>query len=140
MALIEKQSLPCLPRLPTYPAVNSVIGRRNFFQDLCPDSVLCPPCSARCPDDKDKAESSRQSLRGVRFSALSAAGPSGARPEHLRDLLSARSRTATSRMHTATAVMISNGVRETPPDYCRWILDSRLVFLKKKRSETPRPI
>ena len=82
----------------------------------------------------------RKCLLGVRFAALSAAGSSGVRPEHLRDALTARSHYATVRLFKVLSALIAQGTQGTLPDTCRWILDSRLVFLRKKKDNAPRPV
>ena len=72
----------------------------------------------------------RSSMSGIRFPALSAAGPSGARPEHLKEMLAIRQRCVANSLYKAVAQMRSAGESGSLPDSARWILDSRLVFLK----------
>ena len=79
-------------------------------------------------------------LEGVRFAALSGPGPSGMRPEHLKDALSARSRGVASRLRSTVAEFFSVAVAGQLNHCVRWVLDSRLVFLKKKTGPAPRPV
>ena len=79
-------------------------------------------------------------LRGVLFPALSAAGPSGMRPEHLKEALMVRNRATHKRLLRAVAKLGDLGGAGELPDEARWILDSRVVFLKKPGTDTPRPI
>ena len=82
----------------------------------------------------------QQALRGVRFPALSGAGPTGTRPEHLREALLAKRRSVTNRLLRAVAELGRLGRAGELPTSARWILDSRVVFLSKPGSESPRPI
>ena len=79
-------------------------------------------------------------LDGVRFAALSGPGLSGMRPEHLKDALSARARGVASRLRNAVAEFYSVAANGELADCVRWLLDSRLVFLKKKSGLAPRPV
>ena len=79
-------------------------------------------------------------LEGVRFVALSGSGPSGMRPEHLKDALSARSRGVASRLRSTVAEFFSVAAAGQLNHCVRWVLDSRLVFLKKKTGPAPRPV
>ena len=84
-------------------------------------------------------DSMRQILKGVRFKGSSAPGPSGCRPEHLQDALSARPRSSASRLWVALNEFYSKAVDGSLASHCRWLLGSRLVYLRKK-SGKPRPI
>ena len=79
-------------------------------------------------------------LAGVHFRAMSAPGPSGARPEHLREFVVVRDRRIASRLTRAIAKLVDVASIGQLCAEGRWILDSRLVYLKKKGSITPRPI
>ena len=76
----------------------------------------------------------------MRFRACSGPGPSGARPEHLRELSACRDRRAASRLLRAIAVFSEEATSGRLCAEARWILESRLVFLRKKRGAAPRPI
>ena len=78
-------------------------------------------------------------LKGVRFKASSAPGPTGCRPEHLQDALNCKPRLSASRLLRALDEFYAKAVEGQLAPHCRWILDSRLVFLRKK-SGKPRPI
>ena len=82
----------------------------------------------------------KKAFSGVRFSALSAPGPSGARPEHLRDALAARPRGASTRLRQAVAELHDVAGAGKLPDCSRWLLESRLIYLQKKQGLAPRPI
>ena len=79
-------------------------------------------------------------MNGIRFSALSAPGPSGARPEHFKEALSNPKRQVQSALSKSIDDVVNTAIRGDLPDVARWILDSRLVYLKKKASTTPRPV
>ena len=82
----------------------------------------------------------RSALRGVRFRAMSAAGPSGARPEHLRELVAVRDRRIANALLAAIDKFVKAAIGGELPDASRWLLNSRVVFLEKKNSTVPRPI
>ena len=71
---------------------------------------------------------------------MSAAGPTGARPEHLRELLAVRRRRTANSLLASIRDFVATAVDEDLPDAARWILDSRLVYLRKKSGNAPRPI
>ena len=78
-------------------------------------------------------------LKGVKYASLVAPGPSGARPEHLRDMLSVPRRADANRLLKSLAAFhkaIDNGA--LPAD-ARWITRTRLCWQRKK-SGKPRPI
>ena len=77
---------------------------------------------------------------GVRFPSLSVAWASGSRPEHLCEALMAKRRSVTNRLLRAVADLSQAGGAGKLPTSARWLLDSRLVFLRKPGSDTPRPI
>ena len=80
------------------------------------------------------------SLKGVRFKALSAPGPSGARPEHLREMLNCLNKRTTRRMVGSVSKFVDIAQRGRLPTQARFILDSRLIYLRKKQGAVPRPI
>ena len=82
----------------------------------------------------------RPVMKGIRFSVLSAPGPSGARPEYLKEALHTPRRQVVSQLLTSLSVVVDAATNGTLPDAARWILDSRLVYLQKKNSLVPRPI
>ena len=71
---------------------------------------------------------------------MSAAGPSGARPEHLNEALLTRRRSVTARLLRAIGRFVREARSGALPPAAAWLCDSRLVFLRKPGSETPRPI
>ena len=63
-------------------------------------------------------------LAGVRFGPESAPGPSGRRPEHLRDMLACSRRRAVNRLLHALGDMQEMALTGRLPDCWRWILNS----------------
>lgn len=82
----------------------------------------------------------KRTLAGVKFKALSAPGPSGARPEHMRELLALRARHISGPLFRALQELIEIAISGQLCSAARWILHSRVVFLRKKSGTTPRPI
>ena len=82
----------------------------------------------------------KQALGRVRFPALSAAGPSGSRPEHLKECVVARKRSTAQRQLKAPAPLSRTGSAGNLPRSAACITDSRVAFLSKPGTETPRPI
>ena len=76
----------------------------------------------------------------MRFVALSAPGPSGGRPEHIQEALQAKSRTVTGKLLQSLGRFESKALAGALPSSMRWIARSRLVYLKKKDGDKPRPI
>ena len=62
------------------------------------------------------------------------------RPEHLRDMLACNRRRAINRLLRALQATESLAQAGALPSCCRWMLGSRLVFLKKKHGTKPRPV
>ena len=80
-------------------------------------------------------------LKGIRFAPLTGPGPSGLRLEHVQEALLARSRPITARLLRALARLEKGAAQGLLPDATmQWIMRSRLVFLKKKSGDKPRPI
>ena len=79
-------------------------------------------------------------LAGVRFKALSAPGPSGARPEHLRDMLQCGRRRVTNRLLRALPATQAFAKAGSLPPAWKWVLRTRLIFLRKKQGPKPRPL
>ena len=97
------------------------------------------PEGAEVDDEQDVANTG-YALQGVKFRAMSALGPSGARPEHLRKLVAVRDRRVASLLLAAVGRFVRTGVAGELCDAARWLLRSRLVFLRKKSGPKPRPI
>ena len=79
-------------------------------------------------------------LRGVHFCAESGPGPSGRRPEHLRDLLACPRRRVTRRLLALLDRLERMAGAGTLPVAMDWILRTRLLFIGKKNSTKPRPL
>ena len=96
-----------------------------------------PDLAAPAPPADDEDE---WPLKGVRYSALTAPGPTGMRPEHLKELLGVRQRSAANRLIRALGqlhlAMASGGLGA----HARWLLRTRLMWLKKKKGLAPRPV
>ena len=78
-------------------------------------------------------------MRGVRFAALKAPGPSGMRAEHLSELLGIpRKRVANKLLGSLSklARVIKQGLL---CEDARWITRSRTIFIGEKHSDEPRP-
>ena len=78
-------------------------------------------------------------LKGVRYSALTAPGPSGMRPEHMSDMLSVPRRAHANRLLRALAKLhyAIDGGSLVPES--RWISNTRQCWQRKKNGK-PRPI
>ena len=79
-------------------------------------------------------------LRGVRFGPLSGPGPSGTRPEHLRDMLACGRRRSVNRLFAALRTTEALAEAGRLPDVWAVILRTRLVFLRKRHGTKPRPV
>ena len=125
-------------------ALLSVDDQRSWAASLLPRStrplnVLATPA----PESDDTARdsvSACSALVGVRFGALSAAGPSGARPEHVRDAIRSKPRAVANQLARAISLLHATAMSGRLAVHSRWILDSKLVFLRKKAGPAPRPI
>ena len=71
---------------------------------------------------------------------MSAAGPSGMRPEHLRELVAVRDRRVANALLAAIGRFVEAAATGALCDAARWILESRVIFLRKKTGPAPRPI
>ena len=106
-------------------------------RSIRPDSALSGPLSPLEPDENSEI---KYSLKGVHFKALSALGPSGARPEHLRELLATKNKRVSQRLAQSIGRLVDVASKGELPDGASFVLDSRLVFIMKKRGKQPRPI
>ena len=124
-------------------ATCSADDERHWAEILLPSSSR-PDASHSSPHPADdEAEDNakfRHSLSGVRFAALSAPGPSGCRPEHVKEMLSMRQRSLVNNLLRVIGTLREKGQKGSLPPCARWILASRLVYLKKKVGPKPRPI
>ena len=80
---------------------------------------------------------------GVRFAALSAPGPSGLRPEHLRELGMCRRARSRQAFERAMGRFVAAGVRGELPAVAWWITDSAVTFVRKPGATldaAPRPL
>ena len=106
-----------------------------------PAAALAPPDGPAAPAAPEaEGRAAGYALRGVRFRAMSAPGPSGMRPEHLRELVAVRDRRTASRLLASISKFVDAAIAGELCDAARWILDSRLVYLRKKTGTAPRPI
>jgi hypothetical protein len=117
----------------------------SYAQELLPDAgrpqrVMTPradagPAVEDCDSPPDELfHSSPKPLAGVRFGPESAPGPSGRRPEHLRDMLACSRRRAVNRLQHALGDMQDMALTGKLPECWDWILNSRLVFLAKNQA------
>ena len=79
-------------------------------------------------------------LSGVHFAPMSGAGPTGMRPEHLKEMVGIRMRRCANRFLKSVGEFAVQAAGGSLGAHARWILDSRLVYIKKKKGVTPRPI
>ena len=79
-------------------------------------------------------------LKGVHFGPLSGAGPSGFRPEHLRDMLACGRRRSANRLLAALRVTEALAGAGRLPAAWRAVLRTRLVYLRKRHGPKPRPV
>ena len=103
-------------------------------------SLLGALFSGDSGEEEDQVGERTFCMQGIRFTALSAPGPSGARPEHFKEALANPRRQVRSALSKSIDDVVNMAMRGDLPDVARWILDSRLVYLKKKASNTPRPV
>ena len=103
-------------------------------------ALASPEAAPEAPADADATERQPYVLKGVRFRAMSAPGPSGARPEHLREMVAVRDRRIAAALLEALGRFADAASKGELCDASRWILESRLVFLRKKTGNAPRPI
>ena len=92
------------------------------------------------PRDTPALDSMEHSpLKGVRYAALTAPGPSGTRAEHIRDMLSVPRRRDANRLLRALT-QLHNAIDEGRLcDEARWLTRTRLCWQRKKNNK-PRPI
>ena len=79
-------------------------------------------------------------LRGVRFGALKAPGPSGMRPEHISELLSVSRRRLASRLLGALGQLLDAVSRGELHAAARWSTFTRTIYIEKKSGPEPRAI
>ena len=108
-------------------------------------AIAVPPRTGDEEDDDAETSAQRldkavESLRKLRFGPRTAPGPTGLRPEHLRELAGAQRHGAGRRFIRAMARMAIAATEGRLAAEARWILDSKLVWLKKKGKAAPRPI
>ena len=111
--------------------------QQRWASELLPDTESAAPNPVRAAADTQELPRPRD---GVHFARLSGPGPSGMRPEHLRDMLGCNRRRTVNRLIRAlraTEVLAAAGAL---PACWRWMLGSRLVFIDKKHGRKPRPI
>ena len=131
--------------LTTVTAQLSADEQKRWATELLPDTGRAGTGPAAAPRDLappgvPETYDLPKPLDGVRFTRLSAPGPSGMRPEHLRDMLACRRRRAVNRLLRAMHVTEVLGAAGSLPPCWRWALGSRLVFLAKKHGNRPRPV
>lgn len=80
---------------------------------------------------------------GVRFQQLSAPGPSGLRPEHLKELATATRARSRQVFARAMSRFVAAGISGRLPEVARWITDSAVTFVRKPGAAdgaAPRPL
>ena len=108
-----------------------------------PDTALFVPGLVSVGDSQMLAEDVDEygsgPLKGARYGALTAPGPSGMRAEHLKKMLSCPRRSAANSLTRSLARLHGAIDRRELPEAMRWLTRSRL-FWQKKKSGKPRPI
>ena len=85
-------------------------------------------------------EDNKHPMAGVRYGALTAPGPTGTRPEHAKEAFSVKQKTIARRLARALSkfqTMVTNGDLSQE---LKWLKRTRLVYIEKKGSATPRPV
>ena len=129
------------------PAVMPACTQRRWAERLLPRSArpvsALSPAPAVVPLSEPfetqavfGTDASEHPLKGVRVSAETAPGPSGLRPEHIQEALMAKSRPVTGKLLRAIGRLEKLGLSGSLPDRMRWMLRSRLVFLKKRTARS----
>ena len=106
------------------------------------DVEMAAPATGRAPPTNSTASQRGEDhpLKGVRYAALTSPGPTGTRPEHAQELLHCRTRRVANRLGramlgTQNKIAAGNLIPEAT-----WIKRTRLIFLQKPGSDTPRPV
>jgi hypothetical protein len=125
------------------PAQLTAADEARFAADLLQASVRSDALCAIAPTATPPAsrpfrgDGEDHPLKGVRYAALTAPGPSGTRPEHAKELLSCRSRRAGNRLCRA---MLETQRKIREGDLIPSAAWLKRIFLRKPNSDTPRPI
>jgi len=118
--------------------------QQRWAAELLPDTSRplagAPADPPAPPPDAAGGQEVPKPLAGVVFGRLSAPGPTGMRPEHLRDMLGCNRRRAVNRFSRALHATEALADAGALPDSWQWMLGSRLVFLAKKHGPKPRPV
>ena len=119
--------------------------QRQWAAELLPrsESRSAPSLPSLPPADiaADALDGHEESpFKGVRFGLLSGPGPSGTRPEHIRDMLNCGRRRQSGRLSQAIRTTQALAAAGRLPRSWDWVLRTRLVFLKKRRGRKPRPV
>ena len=92
-------------------------------------------------EDQDPVEDDNvHPLKGVRFAALKAPGPSGLRPEHLSELLGVSRRRVANRCLRALGKLLDCLERGGLTESARWLIRSRTILIPKKSGKAPMPL
>ena len=79
-------------------------------------------------------------LKEISFVAMSSAGPSGARHEHLRIFLRIKRKCVVNRLLRVLEILMETFLGGDLLGGAHWILHSQFTFLHKPGSDTPRPV
>eukprot|EP00973_Karenia_brevis_P052651 7314478-Karenia_brevis.AAC.1 len=112
--------------------------QHSHGQDAVPRDRDPLPRSATV--DESSPQVVEHPLQGVRFSAMTAPGPTGTRPEHASDCFAVRKKRLVTRFKRALLKVQEMEEKGLLPNHARWLLRTRLVFLEKPSSNKPRPI
>ena len=89
--------------------------------------------------DLHQGAQSADPLKGVRYSKLTAPGPSGFRAEHLKEMLGAPRRAEAKGLRDSLCRLRECIRKKEAPNALRWITRTRLCWQSKKNGK-PRPI
>ena len=82
----------------------------------------------------------QHSLKGVRFAALKAPGPTGTRAEHMSELLGVRRKRVASKGMRALGSLLEVIEAGGLPEEARWVAFTKTVLIEKKVGPAPRTI
>ena len=91
----------------------------QFAAELLPRSINnADALSSGNPElpDIDPEIDTAHALRGIRFKAVSAPGPTGARPEHLREMLAGNNQRITSKLIKSIARFVDTATKGLLPE------------------------
>ena len=108
-------------------------------EDTAPSGRGDGPSTASQEENQATTTKPDDPLKGVRFGALKAPSASGARPEHIGEILGVRRRAA-NKAREALGRLIHMTIEGKLAEEARWTTFSRTVFIGTKGGKKPRPL